>query len=141
MQPLATCTFRRGARSLAFAIAIAATCTCQRVCAFDWQVDITPSGELFPALQLSQAPRTNAAAIGDGDGLVSVRVRGTDLPARLHLRIETAGLRTPAVVDAARGANAVRVLHPRLDWDIAALRTLHAPRRQPMRITFDGETR
>jgi hypothetical protein len=141
MQPLATGASRRIARPLAFAIAIATACMSARAGAFDWQIDITPAGEVFPALQLSQAPHRAAAAIGGGDGLVSVRIRGTGAPARVHLRIETPGLRTPAAVDATRGANAALVLHPRLEWDIAALRALHAVRRQRMRITLDGEAR
>ena len=113
----------------------------QRVGALDWQVDITPDGELFPALQLSQAPRGAAAAIGGGDGLINVRIRGADAPTRVHLRIETVGLLTPAIVDTTSDANAPLDLHPRLDWDVAALHALPAARRQRLRITLDGEAR
>ena len=113
----------------------------QRVGALDWQVDITPDGELFPALQLSQAPRDAATAIGGGDGLINVRIRGAGAPTHVHLRIETEGLRTPAIVDTTSGANAMFDLHPRLDWDVAALQALPAPRRQRLRVTLNGKTR
>lgn len=113
----------------------------QRVGALDWQVDITPDGELFPALQLSQAPRDAATAIGGGDGLINVRIRGAGVPTHVHLRIETAGLRTPAIVDTTSNANAMLELHPRLDWDVAALHALPAARRQRLRITLNDEAR
>ena len=38
--------------------------------AFEWQVDVTPAGELFPALDLSQAPAASPRAPGGGNGLV-----------------------------------------------------------------------
>ncbi len=156
MQPLATCTSWRGVGFLAAAIAIAAIGLGRPAHAVDWQVDITPAGDLFPALQLSQAPRTPAAASGagagagdgDGDGLVSVRIRPCDsapacapAPRHVQLRIDTPGLRTPAIVEATRIANTALVLKPRLDWDATALRDLRAVRRQYMRVTLDGETR
>ncbi|MFI4970590.1 MAG: hypothetical protein ACHP7D_10325, partial [Lysobacterales bacterium] len=114
--------------------------------ALDWQVDISPAGDVFPMLELSRVPRAVNPAIGDGDGLVSVRVSGRDLPPTLRLRIETPGLREPTVLDAqirdppARGA--AIVLHPRLDWDVDALRQLDATRRQVMQVTLEaGGTR
>lgn len=119
-------------------LAFAATWACAQAAAFEWQVDITPAGELFPALQLSQAPRTGTS----GDGLVSVRVHGADIPADLRVRIETPGLRAPAVARASgRRSDAGLELRPRLDWDIAQLRRLGGPRRQAMQVTLEAAGR
>jgi hypothetical protein len=108
--------------------------------AFDWQVDVTPAGELFPALQLSQTPRTTPAGIGGGDGLISVHVRGASLPPRLRLSVETPGLRAPAVVEANAVAGMREIeLHPRLDWDIGELRRLPEARRQTLRLTLEAD--
>lgn len=108
--------------------------------AFEWQVEVTPAGELFPALQLSQPPRAGAGGVGGGDGLVSVRIHGDDLPQRMRLRIETAGLRAPAEVEVtlAPGTRDVE-LHPRLDWNPAELRHIDGVRRQALRLTLQSE--
>ncbi|MEO7062356.1 MAG: hypothetical protein ABI082_01100 [Dokdonella sp.] len=133
---------------LAAAMATMAMGLGQPAHALDWQIDVSPAGELFPALQLSQAPRTSATDAGDGDGLVSVRIypcrsasacAGT--PGRVRLRIDTPGLRTPAIVETTRDANTTLILHPRLDWDVSALRDLRVARRQRMQVSLDGETR
>jgi len=108
--------------------------------AFDWQVDVTPAGELFPALQLSQPPRAGAAGVGGGDGLVAVSIRGDDLPRHLRLRVETPGLRAAARVDASPAAGAREIeLHPRFEWDAAELRRLDGVRRQALRLTLDAD--
>ncbi|WP_440243943.1 hypothetical protein [Dokdonella sp.] len=108
--------------------------------AFDWQVDVTPAGELFPALQLSQSPRPRADGVGDGDGLVSVRVRGDDLPRRLKLRIDTPGLLRPVELETRIGAGQRAIdLHPRLEWDTTWLRSLDATRSQPMRLALEAD--
>jgi hypothetical protein len=99
--------------------------------ALDWQVDLTPDGELFPALQLSQPVQ------GSGNGLLAVRVAGERMPAHVRVRVDTPGLRVPAVIDADTHAAPLRV-RPRLDWDLGALRALRAPRRQSLRVTLDG---
>ena len=109
-----------------------------------WQVDVTPAGELFPALDLSQAPAAEAGDTGGGNGLVGVRLRGDDLPRRLRLEIETPGLAQPAVLEyerAAEGPVATLDLHPRLDWDVAALRTLDHVRSQRLRVTLEADGR
>jgi hypothetical protein len=118
-------------------LALALICAAVRADAYEWQIDITPAGELFPALQLSQASRTGTS--GAGDGLVSVRVRGADMPADLRVRIETPGLREPGIAQAARNrSDAMLELRPRLDWDIAQLRRLGSPRRQLMQVTLEA---
>jgi hypothetical protein len=108
--------------------------------AFDWQVDVTPAGELFPALQLSQSPRVRADGIGDGDGLVSVRVRGDDLPRHVRLHIDTPGLRRPVELQARLAAGTRDVdLHPRLEWDTTWLRALDGTRNQTMRLRLEAD--
>lgn len=103
--------------------------------AADWQVEVTPDGELFPALDLSQAARTTREAMGDGNGLLAVRVVGGagEAPLPLRLRIDTPGLRAPATIDLTA---TTFVWHPRLDWDRAQLRALSEPRRQLLRVTL-----
>lgn len=137
MQPLATTRMRHRRCLLAARLALivlAALGGERAALAFDWQVEVAPAGELFPVLDLSQAPRATDA----GNGLVSVRLRGADLPPRLRLRIETPGLRHPVVMEATRGRRDAIELYPRLDWDLAALRDLREPRRQRLRVTLDG---
>lgn len=132
MQALATAV-RPWARH-AFALAMA--CAGTHAAALDWRIEVTPDGELFPALELSQRP---AAAPGGGNGLVSVRVEGLAPAQPLRLRIDTPGLRQPADLDATAPAQADTplILRPRLDWDGAALRTLHGVRRQTLRATLE----
>ncbi|MEO7431638.1 MAG: hypothetical protein ABIR62_06365 [Dokdonella sp.] len=111
--------------------------------AFEWQVDITPVDQLFPALQLSQASRSGASTrFGGGDGLVSVHVRGGDIPADLRVRIETPGLRAPATVMPGAGSVPGSLdLRPLLDWDVDDLAHLRAPRRQTMTVTLEAPGR
>ena len=138
MHPLAT-RFRSIRTALARALFACLLGVAPAAQAFDWQIEVSPAGELFPALDLSQVPRTPAAAIGGGNGLVSVQVRGTDLPAQLRVRIDTPGLREAAVVEAAPAASATGLrLHPRFDWDIAALRGLREVRHQVLRVTLEA---
>ncbi len=156
MRPLATRASWHAIQLLAIAIAIAGVWRPVRgadVQTIDWQIDITPAGDLFPALQLSQTPRATATAIGAGDGLVSVRIhpctnaarRGAaacpTTPQRVRLSIDTAGLRRPATVEAIRDPAKPLVLHPHFDWDLAALRSVHAVRVQRMYFALQGETR
>lgn len=131
----------RGARVALGLLALAA-CACAR--AFEWQVEVAPAGELFPALDLSQAPATTPRAPGGGNGLVSVRLSGDDLPRRLRLEVETPGLARPAVLEFERapGDRAGTLdLHPRLDWDVAGLRRLDRARTQALRVVLEAAGR
>lgn len=156
MQPLATCASWHAPRLLAIAFVLAGISLAPHAVdaqTIDWQVDITPAGNLFPALQLSQTQRATSAAIGAGDGLVSVRIRPCEnaaqrqspacatAPRRVQLRVDTPGLRRPAIIEATRDPAAALLLHPYLDWDIVALRSLRTVRQQSMQLTVDGETR
>lgn len=109
---------------------------------FDWRVDVTPAGELFAALELSQSTQRRGDRHGDGNGLVSVRLHGERLPRRLRLRVETEGLRAPAWLEMTRdpGDRATTLdLHPRLDWDPVELRALQGLRRQALRVTLEAD--
>jgi len=134
MHSKATTPGARWRATLALAVLALAT----EASALDWHVDVTPAGELFPVLQLSQPPRSDAG--GSGDGLVSVRLAGDALPRHLRLRVETPGLRAPAEVELRPAADARGIdLHPRLDWDVDALRALSAPRRQVLLATLEAD--
>ena len=89
MHTLATCFrgARRRCRAL-FLVALGLASSQAGAAALDWQVDITPGGELFPVLDLSQAARAGSDSAGGGSGLVTVRVKSAT-PRKLHLRIET----------------------------------------------------
>ncbi|MBZ0222012.1 MAG: hypothetical protein K8F35_03195 [Dokdonella sp.] len=109
---------------------------------FDWSVEVTPAGELFPVLDLTQRPRAPGSNPGGGSGLVAVRVSGT-LPDELRLRIETAGLREPAHVDWRKAADESRRtldLHPYLDWDADRLRGMNGARTQVLKLTLTTPT-
>lgn len=127
---------------LRIAFAMAAACAGTGASAFDWQVDITPARNLFPALALSQPARAPTATLGGGNGLLSVRIRGVDTPRVFHLTIDTPGLRAAAVVDVDAAVDnrtgAALVLTPQLDWNIAALRQLRDVRTQTVRATLEG---
>ena len=66
MLPLATC--HRFAR-LTLAALVLGAAAIARAAAPDWSVEITPDGELFPVLDLSQ--RTPESAASPGGGTVS----------------------------------------------------------------------
>lgn len=117
---------------MAFAACASAPCAAQPAMA----IAITPAGEVFPSLDLSQAPRPHAGSVGGGNGLVAVRVQGQSPAQRLQLRVETPGLRRPSVIDAAPDALGRLELRPRLDWDLAALRSLRQPREQVLTVTL-----
>lgn len=112
---------------------------------FDWTVDVTPAGEVFPVLDLTQQPHARDGTLGTGSGLIAVRLEGT-LPQVLELQIETPGLRVPGRMqwrnEAAAPARRLD-LRPHLQWDITQLREISGTRRQTLRVTLvaDGATR
>lgn len=101
------------------------------------EVALTPPGELYPALDLSQAPRGDPM-LGGGSGLLRVMVRNQGEAATLRLRVDSDGLRMPAGFDLTLASGEQRIWWPRLDWDAAALRSLAAPRRQDLRISAEA---
>jgi hypothetical protein len=106
------------------------------VFALDLAVEITPTGELFPALELSQSAIGIDAGRAAGNGLLRIRILGEDSPRDVRLTLSTDGLRKPTVIDA-RIRDEV-VLRPRLDWDVDALHALSAARRQVLRVKIEG---
>jgi hypothetical protein len=115
---------------------------CARADTTGWSVEITPDGELFPVLDLSQAPSASATARGGGNGLVIVRVAGAGRARHLRIDVDTDALEAPAVVEADAPAGASIELRPRLHWDVRGLRALREPRRQTLHVTLridDGD--
>ena len=134
MLPLAT--WMRFARST-LAVLLLGAATVARAAAPGWSVEITPEGELFPVLDLSQRTPESGTSPGGGNGLVIVRVRGDAAASHVRLALDTAGLREPAIVEADVASGATLELRPRLDWDTAWLSRLDAPTRQPLHITIE----
>ncbi|HVT31741.1 MAG TPA: hypothetical protein VHE32_03795 [Rhodanobacteraceae bacterium] len=126
---------RTTASALLLGLALAARCGAAPLA---WSIEITPGGELFPSLDLSQRPAGNTPGGSSGNGLVLVRVHGDGTPRHLVLRVETPGLRAPAVVEADLGARDTIELRPRLDWDIERLRTMRSAGRQPLRASLEA---
>ncbi len=134
MLPLATRI--RFARST-LAVLLLGAAAVARAAAPGWSVEITPEGELFPVLDLSQRAPESATSPGGGNGLVIVRVRGDAAASHVRLALDTEGLREPAIVEADVASGATLELRPRLDWDTAWLSRLEAPTRQPLQITIE----
>lgn len=134
MLPLAT--WMRFARST-LAVLLLGAAAVARAAAPGWSVEITPEGELFPVLDLSQRAPESATSPGGGNGLVIVRVRGDAAASHVRLALDTEGLREPAIVEADVASGATLELRPRLDWDTAWLSRLEAPTRQPLQITIE----
>jgi len=99
----------------------------------DWSVRVAPYNRVFPALELSQARRTDARTasdhvLGNGSGLIAVHVRARHANERVIL-----GIRVPELGAAQRFAATLAQadtdydLHPPLAWDVERLRSLTAP--------------
>ena len=109
---------------------------------FDWEIDVTPAGELFAALELSHATTNDNDPRGDGNGLVSIRLHGERLPRSVQVELRTEGLRAPARLRFEHDADERRGrldLKPRLDWDPQVLRALRAPRVQRLEVTLAAD--
>ncbi|GEM_PF-719528 len=117
--------------------AIFAAFTPMLASALSIDVETTPSGDVFPALELSQSATDPATSERLGSGLLRVRVEGVRMPRSIRLTISTPGLVVPTVVDARLDRDTV--LRPRLDWDVENLRSLVAPRTQILRVTLSAD--
>lgn len=113
--------------------------------AVEWRIELTPDDSLYPALDLSQAPRSNVAsgdAFGEGPGLLSVDVVATRNAQRARLNLDAPFLTRPATVEATlpRAGERYR-LRPALDWDTATLAAIEQPRRETLtlHLALDGE--
>ncbi len=98
------------------------------------RVATTPSGDLFPALDLSQAGGYDATA-GGGNGLLRIHVDAARPSRDLRLVVETDGLAAPSVVTVPRGG--AFVARPLLRWDAGTLRGLATARRQSLRVRLE----
>jgi hypothetical protein len=111
----------------------------------DWRVRVTPFNEVFPALELSQARRHAAAAatdhiLGDGTGLVAVRVRARRAGEHVRLGVDAPGLGAPMHFEATLAqANVDYELHPPLDWDVPRLLALPTPLAAQLRFTLERD--
>ncbi len=89
---------------------------------------MVPFDQVFPALELSQARRSEKApatdhVLGTGSGLIAVRVRARHARERVTLRLDIPALESPQRFDATlQQAGTVYELHPPLNWDVAQLR-------------------
>ncbi|HQW75723.1 MAG: hypothetical protein WAR01_09145 [Dokdonella sp.] len=96
------------------------------------EVETTPAGELFPALELSQGERQGDDA-GQGNGLLRIRLGDVRMPHDVRLTVSTEGLRHASVIETRISGDTV--LRPRLAWDTEALLQLRQPRRQTLRVS------
>jgi hypothetical protein len=75
---------------------IAACCFgAAQVAAMTVEVETTPAGELFPALELSQSERQGVDA-GQGNGLLRIRLGDVRMPHDVRLTVSTEACVMPA---------------------------------------------
>jgi len=101
------------------------------------RVELTPPGDLYPALDLSQAVRGDAPH-GGGTGLLRIHVENPGAARTVRLRVQTPGLRAPAVLETGLAAGQSLEWWPRLAWDAAAVQALAAPRRQVLAVRLES---
>lgn len=118
-----------------FVIACAVMATSVRAAGEPVRVELSPAGEVFPALELSQSTAAGDATVGNG--LLRIHVEGDGHERALRVTVDTPGLIAPSVIDTrVRDRTALR---PRLEWDVDALRTLASARRQTLLVTIERE--
>jgi hypothetical protein len=99
----------------------------------DWSVRVAPYGQVFPALELSQAHRSSTPAasdhvLGNGSGLIAARVHARHANERVVLSIAVPELGAPQRFGATLAqADTDYELLPPLDWDVGRLHALTAP--------------
>lgn len=100
------------------------------------EVETTPRGEVFPALELSQSGISGLGPEAAGSGLLRIRFRDVPAGTPVRITIETPGLLGPAVIDTV--VESGTVLRPRLEWDAPALRELRGTRSQRLQVSVSG---
>jgi len=126
---------QRRLRAWRFAVIAACCFGAAQVAAMTVEVETTPAGELFPALELSQGERQGVDA-GQGNGLLRIRLGDVRMPHDVRLTVSTEGLRHASVIETRISGDTV--LRPKLDWDTEALLQLRQPRRQTLRVSVSA---
>ena len=118
---------------------------CRATAAPDWNVRVAPFNQVFPALELSQARRADAAPVaahvlGTGSGLIEVRVRARRAGERVLVRIGLPGFGAPQRFAATLAqAGSTYKLHPPLAWDVARLHALTAPLATHLNVALERD--
>jgi len=110
----------------------------------DWSAHVAPYGQVFPSLELSQARRPEIPAsdhvLGNGSGLIAVRVRARRANERVILSVAVPELGAPQRFGATlTEAGTDYELHPPLAWDPANLRTLGGAKPTQMDFALDRD--
>jgi hypothetical protein len=110
----------------------------------DWSAHVAPYGQVFPALELSQARRPDPPAsdrvLGNGSGLIAVRVRALHANERVILSVAVPELGPAQRFGATLAlAGSEYELHPPLAWDPATLRAFGLARATHMDFTLERD--
>jgi hypothetical protein len=106
-----------------------------QVMALTVDLESTPAGDVFPALELSQTVG-NSLDSAQGSGLVRIRIGDVRKAQDIRITLATPGLIRPTVIVARISGDTL--LRPRLTWDATALLALKHPRKQVVQITLSG---
>ena len=98
-------------------------------------LETTPVGDVFPALELSQSV-VHTKNPGEGSGLLRVHIGDVRVPHDIRLTLSTQGLRQPTVMNMQISADTL--LRPRLDWDATVLLGLRHVREQFVLVRLEG---
>ncbi|MEO8803988.1 MAG: hypothetical protein ABI304_01185 [Rudaea sp.] len=133
-------------RRICLAIAMFVFTATPALAATDWSVRVAPFDQVFPALELSQARRSETTpatdhVLGAGSGLIAVHVRSRHAGERVTLRLDIPVVDAPQRFTAILPeTNTLYELHPPLNWDMAQLRatTSAVSTRLTVNLSRDG---
>lgn len=101
--------------------------------AADWTPVLTPRDQIFPALVLATAnlpepSKRSSLVIGDGNGLIGVRIRAQEDNEKVRVRVHMPGWIKASTLNAILPkAGKAYSLFPTLSWDFDKLRSLRQP--------------